>query len=480
MPPEPVDLLIEARWVLPVSPANIALPDHAVAVRAGHIVALGPTASMNERYDPAVRISRRQHALLPGFVNAHARAAMILLRGLEVRGPRAKWMFEAVFPAEQRCMGPDYVRDGTQVAIAEMLRSGITAFADMYGFPEEAARVAAAARVRAVIGLPISDAATAWAEGATASLTQAGRLWDEYKSDPWVSLYFAPQELNDLCDETLGRVRRIADELDARIAIRLHETAQEVQTSLSIYDRSPLRRLEDLGLLRPGFTAIHVNHLEPADLQIVAGTGVCVVACPQSDLRLGSGVSALGMLNSKQVTVGLGSSDPVSAGTLDILAEARTAVLAANGALQRAGDREPYRLSAAEVLSMATSGGAAALGLGARIGTLEPGKAADLVCWKLEGLTQRAGAHAERAAEAEAPGGPAVGSSAAAEAVASAILFECDRAQASDVWTAGRPAVTEGELLGFDPQQLGALIRSWAQRARVPARRRSDLPGSLP
>src|ERR1700738_2196580 len=159
MPPESADLLIEARWVLPIAPVNTVLADHAVAVTSGRIVALGPIAQMNARFEPRERVVRRDHALLPGFVNAHTRAAMTLLRGLPVRGPRSRWLRDTVRAAEQRCMSPDFIREGTQLAIAEMLRAGITSFADMYSFPEEAARAASAAPGRGAIGTPFGGCA---------------------------------------------------------------------------------------------------------------------------------------------------------------------------------------------------------------------------------------------------------------------------------------------------------------------------------
>ena len=242
MPPEPVDLLIEARWVLPMAPVNTVLADHAVAVSSGKIVGLGPVAEMHERFEARDRVVRRHHALLPGFVNAHTRAAMTLLRGLPVRGPRSRWLRETVRPVEQRCMSADFVREGTQLAVAEMLRAGITSFADMYLFPEEAARVASAARMRAAIGLPVADAPNVWADSATAHFERAEQLWDEYRADPWVCLYFAPQDAAFVSDETLIRVRRVADELDARIAM----------------DSPPLRRLH--AALAPGGHAQSCKH----------------------------------------------------------------------------------------------------------------------------------------------------------------------------------------------------------------------------
>jgi 5-methylthioadenosine/S-adenosylhomocysteine deaminase len=420
MPPEPVDLLIEARWVLPIAPVNTVLADHAVAVASGKIVALGPIAHMNERFEPRDRVVRRDHALLPGFVNAHTRAAMTMLRGLPVRGPRSRWVRDTVRPAEQRCMSAEFVREGTQFAIAEMLRAGITSFADMYLFPEEAARVASAARMRAAIGLPVADVPNVWADSATAHFEKAEQLWDEYKSDPWVCLYFAPQDANEVSDQTLIRVRRVADELDARIAM----------------ESPPLQRLHALGLLRPGFAGIPQEAWTDAESELVATTGICVIACVQSDLRLGGGALS-GSARSGSVlssvsklvgqTVGLGSGDPASVGAIDLLAEARVAALLVNG------------LTAEDSLRLATLGGATALGFGSVAGSMEPGKYADLVCIDLNRLGCQP-----------------------TSSVPESIVFGATREQVSDVWTSGRMAVGGGQLLAFDERELTSFAKKWS------------------
>jgi 5-methylthioadenosine/S-adenosylhomocysteine deaminase len=419
MPPEPADLLIEARWVLPMAPVNTVLADHAVVVTSGRIVALGPVAQMNARFEPRERVVRRDHALLPGFVNAHTRAAMTLFRGLPVRGPRGRWLRDTVHVAEQRCMSPDFIREGTQLAIAEMLRAGITSFADMYSFPEEAARAASGARVRAAIGLPVADSPSVWADSATAYFEKAEQLWDEYKADPWVCLYFAPHEAAAVCDETLIRLRRVADELDARVAM----------------ESPPLQRLHELGLLRPGFTAIGLKSgLQDVNSPLIATTGICVVACVQSTLRLGGGAASIAQLTlssmaKQHVTVGFGTGEPSSVGALDLLAEGRVAALIDND------------LTAADTLRMATLGGATALGLGSLTGSIEPGKYADLVCFDLNRLSCQ----------------PTV-------RVPESILFGATRDQASDVWTSGRAAVAGGHLLAFDEQELATFARKWSQR----------------
>lgn len=433
MPPkESADLLIEPRWVLPMLPVNTALASHAVAIADGRIAAIGPAEELAARYTARERIARPDHALLPGFVNAHLRVAPALFRGL----PRA-----AAVAAAQRLMSPDLIKDATQIAVAEMLKAGITCFADADLFPEETARTAAAAHVRAAIGLPVSDEPNPWAESSVAHLAKAEQLWDIYRSDPLVSLYFALPTPAAISDATLSRVRRVADELDARVTMPVHESAARVQENLAWDGRRPLQRLQGLGLLRPGFAALHLTQLDDADLEIVTRTGVCVVACPQSDLRQAGGSCPVARLHVSAVPVGLGTESPIDGGTLDILAEARTAAL-----LGARGDSAAPGLSAAAALRMATLGGATALGMSASIGSIEPGKAADLVCLDLGSL------------EFPQPVQPH-----------EVIVFGATRAQVSDVWTSGRAAVSNGRLLAFDDREMRALGRRWSERTRPEA-----------
>ena len=467
MPPkESADLVIEPRWVLPIAPVNTVLIDHAVAVTAGRIVAVAPVAEIDARFEPRERVARRTHALLPGLVNAHTRAATTLLRGLPVYGPRERWMRDTVLPAARGCMSPDFVREGTKLAIAEMLRAGITAFSDMYLFPQEAARAASAARVRAAIGLPVTDGPTPWAESATGHLAKAEELWDEYSSNPWVSLYFAPHDAFGADDPTLTRVRRVADELDARVAMYLAPGhIHENHTG----GRTPLARLQTLGLLGPGFTAIQLGGMDAEELDIAAASGIAVVACQQAHLRLGEGLCRIDALEARGVVVGLGTDSPVSVGAMDILAEARMAALlsglsdggrataASRDALARASAGAPTSPSgeppaveelhgsmtlAERVLHRATLGGATALGMNALIGSIEVGKAADLVCFDLSALACQ-------------PDGPRT---------ADALVFGATRANVSDVWTSGRAAISDGHLLTFDEQELLALTQRWRPR----------------
>jgi 5-methylthioadenosine/S-adenosylhomocysteine deaminase len=441
---ETADLLIAPRWLVPLDSGLVA-SDHGVVVTAGRIVAVGRLTDLDARFAPRERISRPEHVLLPGFVNAQTHASMTLLRGLPVYPPLMRWMRETMAPAELRNVSPDFVRDGTTLAIAAMLRAGITTFAGSDPFSGEAARAAAEARMRAVIGLPVSETASAWAEDAMAHFVFAERLWDEYRSSPWVSLYFALPASFEISDRLLTHLRSVADEIDARVAMPVNESELEVHDTLSQHGCRPLQRLANLGLLRPGFTALHMNRLDEADLELARQTGIAVVACPQSDLRLGSGSCPVHELTERGVAVGLGSGSPVSAGEFDLLAEARLAAQLVASEAVRA--REEGRAATAGNLpssfwlKLATSGGAAALGLSATCGTIEVGKAADLVCIDLGAL--------------------ACGSAAS---IPDAVLYSTTRQQVSDVWVGGRAAVSAGNLLAFDERELQRIARQWHTR----------------
>ncbi|HXW75596.1 MAG TPA: amidohydrolase family protein [Steroidobacteraceae bacterium] len=445
---EPADLLIEPRWLLPVSPSGTVLEAQAVAVGGGRILAVGPAVELRQRFAMRERIVRAQHALLPGFVNAHTRASDALLRGLPLRGPAARSLRDWV-GLERRAGGADFVRDGTRLAMAEMLRAGITCFADLSPLPAEAARTAAAAQVRALIALPVSEAPSGCGEDATAHLAQAEALWDEYRAHPRIGLYFAPLPGSALSDATLTRLRRVADELDARIALDLGERRApragyadgDTPRSGGVEDGGPrehravvrpaLERLASLGLLRPGFAAIGALDCDAADVKLLERHGAALIGCPQAELRLGARPGRLPLLADDRSA--LGTDSPAAAGAFDLLAEMRTAALLGG-------------LGARETLRLATLGGATVLGLGAQIGSIEPGKAADLTCLDVSSL-----------------------GCARAEAVADAVVFAATRTQVSDVWTSGRAAVSAGRVILFDETELAGLPEVWARRLALEA-----------
>ena len=443
---ESADLLIEARWVLPVAPRAAALAHHAVAISRGHIAALGPAAELRARFSARERVTLASHALLPGFVNADTDAGQLLATGralaavdayaklAEVRGvadaPAAPRRIQA--PADV-----ELTREGAQLAIAEMLRSGITAFASRAGRPEEVARVATFARIRASIGMPLEERATDWADGLTGHLARAEALWDEYKADPWVGLHFAPSGAHELSDAALARVRTVADELDARIAMPVHETDEEIERHGARHGVRPLRRLDALGLLSPSFSAVHLNRLDDPEIELLARKGIAAAACPQSSLRRGIGCCGLSRLLERGVPLGLGTGNATSIFALDILAEARAAALIAS-----TQSRTADALSAQQALELATLGGAATLGLKALIGSIEPGKAADLVALDLSAPAWRP-----------------------EHDPAEIIVYGASRDRITHVWINGTARVAAGRLLAFDEAELCALAQ---RRSAVP------------
>ena len=327
-----VDLLISARWTIPVEPDGAVLEGYSVAVHEGRIVEIGPAAALAGRYEPAARVVRDRHVLLPGFVDAHTSAARSLLRDALPRGPASQWIGSTLRPLENRWASAEFVRAGTLHAIAGMIRGGITCFADAYLFPEEVARLAGELRMRIAVGLPVIEGASPWAENAADCLDRASALWDAHKSDPWARLHFAPDPAGDVMRETLERLRRMVDQLDAPVAMRVHDHAGQLRAFESRHAQRPLPWLASLGLLRPGFTALHANHLAPAEIDLLARSGVGIVHCPKTALRLGNGIAPVAALRERGACVGLGTGSAAAGlGLPDVLAEAQLAALLAGG-----------------------------------------------------------------------------------------------------------------------------------------------------
>lgn len=434
---EPVDTLVCARWVLPVEPDARALDDHAVAIRNGRIVAVLPISEARTRFDAAEIVARPTHALLPGLVNAHTHAAMSLLRGRAENQSLGPWLKDTVWPLERRWVDPEYVRDGTELAIAEMLRGGTTCFADMHLWPEVVAQTAAEHHMRACVGLVVTDTGTRWAASADEYFDKGMGLRDEYRGDPLITPHFAPHAPYSVCDATLVRVRRLADELEIPVSMHLHETSWEIEQSLAQHGARPLARVASLGLASPLLVAVHMTQADPADVDILAEAGATVVHCPESNLKLGSGVAPLAGLLGRGVRVALGTDGAASNNDLDLLGEARTAGLLAAGM-----GATPGTVIAADLLRMATLEGARALGLGETIGSLVPGKWADLCCVDLR----------------RARSWPV-------HDVATALVYSADSGQVTDTWVAGRRLLADGALRYLDEQ--GALERAETWRARI-------------
>ena len=428
--------VVHARWVIPVEPAGRVLHHHAVAVRDGRIVAVLPDAAAREQFADWPRVERPRHALIPGLVNAHTHAAMTLLRGLADDLPLMSWLQQHIWPAEQRFVGAAFVRDGSALAVAEMLRAGITCFSDMYFFGEETAQVAAAAGLRAVIGLIAIDFPSAYAGDADEYLRRGLALHDAYRGHPLIGTAFAPHAPYTVSDAPLKQIAVLAEELDLPVHIHLHETAHEVAESESRHGVRPLERLAKLGLLTPHLIGVHATQLLAGEIGSLAAAGASIVHCPESNMKLASGTCPLPALLEAGVNVAIGTDGAASNNDLDLLGELKTAGLLAKLA---AGDAAAA--PAPLLLRMATLGGARALGLDAEIGSLLPGKAADLVALDLS---------APHCQPVHDP--------------ISQLIYAAGRDAVSDVWVGGRRLLQDGQFMSLDVDAILARAADWGAR----------------
>ena len=373
-------VLLSARWVVPVEPAGAVLEHHAVAVRDGVIEQVLPASAAFPAFPGYELVELADHVLIPGLVNAHTHAAMTLMRGLADDLPLMRWLEQHIWPAETRHLSPEFVRDGTALACAEMLKGGITCFNDMYFFPEAALEAAQAAGMRAALGLIVVDFPTAYASDAADYLRKGFELRDRAREDALVSFCLAPHAPYTVSDSTFREIAKFAAELDLPVHVHVHETGHEIERSVAEHGVRPLERLNKLGLLGPGLIAVHAVHLEEHEIQLLARHGCSVVHCPSSNLKLASGFAPVDSMLKNNINVALGTDGAASNNRLDLFGEMRTAAL-----LAKAVANDAAALPAHHALTAATLGGARALGLGSRIGSIQPGKRADLVAVALQG-----------------------------------------------------------------------------------------------
>ena len=368
------DALLLARWIVPVEPAGTVLEHHAVAIRDGRIESLLPAAQAAERFPGYPRVDLGHHVLIPGLINAHTHAAMSLLRGLADDLPLMRWLEEHIWPAETKHVSREFVRDGTLLACAEMLRGGITCFNDMYFFPDASLEAALAAGLRSVQGMIVIEFPSAWASDPADYLRKGLDLRDRYRDERLASFCLAPHAPYTVSDESLKKVSTLSAELDVPVHIHLHETRDEIARSLAEHGVRPLERLARLGLVGPSLVAVHAVHLEESEIELLARHGASTVHCPSSNLKLASGFAPVHALLRKGVNVALGTDGAASNNRLDMFQEMRTAAL-----LSKAVAGDPQAMPAHAALRAATLSGARALGLGEVTGSIVPGKAADLV-----------------------------------------------------------------------------------------------------
>lgn len=434
-PAAPLDLLLLPSWLVPVEPAGVVLKAHGLGIRDGRIAFIGPRdqalklAAHEVRELPGVLLS-------PGLVNAHGHAAMSLFRGLADDLPLMTWLQQHIWPAEAKWVDEAFVRDGTDLAIAEQIKGGISCFSDMYFFPKVASERVHNSGMRAQIAIPILDFPIPGAATADEAIRQGVELFGDLKHHPRIKIAFGPHAPYTVSDANLEKVRVIAEELDAAIHMHVHETAGEVQQSVEQYGERPLARLARLGLLGPRLQAVHMTQISEEDLALLVESNSSVIHCPESNLKLASGFCPVERLWKAGVNVAVGTDGAASNNDLDLLGETRTAALLAKAVAGSASALDAHR-----ALRMATLNGARAMGLETEIGSLEVGKAADIVAFDLSGLAQQ-------------PIYDPV----------SQLIYATGRDCVKHLWVGGKQLLDDRQLTRMDEQQLSATAIAWGRR----------------
>jgi 5-methylthioadenosine/S-adenosylhomocysteine deaminase len=432
------DLIIEARWLLPIIPRKSLLECQAVVIVSGKIIDICTFAQANQQYESKELIQLNEHVLMPGLVNLHAHAAMNLMRGLADDLPLMPWLEQHIWPAEQKLLSPSFVYDGTLLACAEMLSGGVTTFNDMYFYPVAAAEASLKIGMRANLGLVVLEFATQYASDAESYIDKGTDARDQFKNESLISFSFAPHAPYTVNDATFKQVNTLSAQLNIGLHIHLHETLAEIAQSEQNYGMRPLGRLAKLGLLGATTTFAHCVHLDEIEAKLLAEHGCSIAHCPSSNLKLASGIAPIAEYAAMDINIGLGTDSAASNNRLDMFAEMRLAALLAKGF-----SRDATAISAYQALEMATINGAKALGLDDKVGSIEIGKLADLTAVKLSDINMQ-------------PCFDPV----------SHLVYVAGREQVSHVWVNGdlkyyKPNNNDGVYNHVEPQELVDIVAKW-------------------
>lgn len=433
-----IDTLISAKHILPVIPENTVLEDHSIAINNGRIIDIKPRDKALARYEAQSHIEFDHHIVMPGLINAHTHSAMSLLRGIASDLPLMKWLEDHIWPVEQQWVDENFVHDGSELAIAEMLRSGTTCFNDMYFFPEITAKAASSIGMRAVVGMILLEFPTRYAASKDEYFAKGLELYDAYKSDSLISTVFAPHAPYTVFDDTFSKLNAYANELDLPIHMHVHETKGEIENSIKEHGVRPLARLDKLGLVNPNLLAVHMTQLLPEEIEQVAEAGVTVVHCPESNLKLASGFCPTQQLLAQGAKVIIGTDGCASNDDLDMFSELRTGALLAKGVSEDA-----TAFSAQKTIQAVTIDAAKALRLDKEIGSIEKDKSADLIAISCDSVESQ----------------PMYD-------VCSHLVYSTDRSRVTDVFVAGKQLLRDRTLTSMSEEELISKTKAWAQKIR--------------
>lgn len=433
-----IDTLLNAKWIIPIDDANSILENHSVALKDGKIVDIVSSNIAQQRYSAKEVIELNEHVLMPGLVNAHTHSPMTLMRGLADDLALMDWLNHHIWPAEAKFMDEDYIRDGSMIAFAEMIRSGTTCFNEHYFYPEVLADTAQSVGLRAAIGLIVMSIPNAYAKTESEYLSKAKATLDTANYNELISFAMAPHGPYTTTDDVLKKMSDMATAHQLPIHMHMHESSDEIEGSIKEYGLRPLARMEQLGILNSRFQCVHMTQVDSSDVAILKQSGAHVTHCPESNLKLASGYAPIQMLLNQGINVCLGTDGAASNNDLDMFGEMRTAAM-----IGKTIANDPTALPATTALRMATINGARALGLEKKIGSLETGKAADIIAVSMDALNCQ----------------PIFNP-------ISHLVYAVNSRQVSDVWVAGKRLLQAGQLTTIDHNQLREIAAKWQHKLK--------------
>ncbi|MFC1777892.1 TRZ/ATZ family hydrolase [Pseudomonadota bacterium] len=429
-------VLLLPRLLVPVLPRFQILEQMAVVIEGESIIAVLPRSAALSAYENAARVELPEHVLVPGFINMHTHSAMTLLRGYADDLNLQVWLNEHIWPVEKSFLGPEYVHDGSKLAIAEMLRGGTTFFNDLYFYPEVTAAAAVEAGMRACIGLPVIDVPTIWASSEDECIDKGLAISASWQDEPLLTTSFAPHAPYSVGDTALARIAELSEMRDMRVHMHVLESSWEIGESLRKHGKPTLDRLADIGLLNERLLAVHMTQLNGTDLEALSRAAVNIIHCPESNLKLGNGICPLARLLEHNINVALGTDGAASNNDLDLLGESRTAALLAKGV-----SADPCVVTAFQALEMLTINAAKALGKSDRLGSIEVGKLADMCAIRMGSLQTT----------------PMYD-------VVSHLIYAASSQQVSHVWVGGQLLLENSEFLHMDVSEIIDRANYWAER----------------
>lgn len=368
------DLIIHDAFVVTMDPEYRLFPSGAVAVAGGYIVAVGETSEVLGRYSAARMIDGRKKLVMPGLVNAHTHSPMTIFRGYADDIPLKQWLYDHIFPVESAFVHPANVRLGTRLAVSEMIRSGTTTFNDMYYHVNEMAEVVDQSGMRAILTESLIDFPAPNSPTPDHSLRFTEEMISQYRHHPLITIGVSVHSAYSAAPAVYRKARELAGAGNLPFSTHLAETRWEFDLIMEKYGVTPTRYLDDLGILDKGTVLAHAVHLTTADMELIARRGAGVAHNPQCNMKLASGVAPIPLLLDMGVPVGIGTDGVASNNDLDMFDEMRVCAF-----LHKMNTHDPTVMDARTVLEAATAGGARLLGMGDVIGSLEPGKRADMI-----------------------------------------------------------------------------------------------------